>query len=1074
MTAQAEIVSEGPAGPDPNVEELRVALALNGGVSLAVWMAGCAVELDRARRAKRADGERDGRRVFDVLCECLGRRLVIDIITGTSAGGINGALLGAAMAVGGELEPGYIRGRWIELGDLEKIMHPAGEESPTALMDGVEFRAKLVETFEAVLKSEGEPGEKLVPSLDVTMTDAIGVERRFRDAWGGELIAREHRPRFRFRRAEHFRAEALADAARTTASFPFAFDPWRVAGNPMVLADLSRPTYGLDGGLLDNAPIREALELIPGRPAATQVRRYVCYMNGDPALRREVATAGAPTLPEVGGYVLDLPRSAPLVDHLYAIRDAVERPKRLKQVQDTLLATDLAELEGVAEALLEPYRNRRTLESLEELLPEPGDADAAFDLVRETDAKLPWIPAGLHQELGEDARWEWGARAAQRAIHLLLDHLRQLIAASQGRERQALLDARRTIETQLAAVTATHDDVTADEAGSNPSRFDPERALERINRAAAETTARASATRRAVVAAAEAFRALPCAAETKEKLFGTAASEHGPAIGAFVRRALAIEVVRRAFSAEADIETTEELHFVQLTPEAPSPLFTSEPLREPSPASTAQKLTGAALHHFAGFFRRSWRANDFMWGRLDAAARIVDLLLDAPPADFGTGAEAKPGTRARERAAELATALVESAGEDGLWLLEEVLPKPEDGEDSGLQPRLEATIEAELLAAEPDGNGKREGERRGRLPRTRALFQRAAQLEVLEAELEIVVRESRRDRELGSGAKPLQLRRQADRGREARTTADRIIAIRELYARDESLPQRLTAEGEAVSNLGLQTITHAAFVVLSAIRTAGAPMSKYLGLARPPLLAVSGTVAASWWARLTAALGFWAAALFLTSRAVTALPHLAPAPEPGEAIGEINLEAVWSPQTLAALAALLGVLGFVAVPGLRLRQGVERFKNLVYAAGLLLAAGGLAGILALTDGGLDAEHLVLATGAEAPPEAALWAILGAVGVVSAVRLPLPSWLPLGGWVEKLRNRGWTMLAILVVAFAVLGYYSGRILVAAFDRGAWQAIAVLAAFVAAPLVAACAVTIWRPGRRPQERRPARRT
>ena len=36
---------------DPLVEEVRVAMALNGGVSLAVWMGGCAVELDCARRA---------------------------------------------------------------------------------------------------------------------------------------------------------------------------------------------------------------------------------------------------------------------------------------------------------------------------------------------------------------------------------------------------------------------------------------------------------------------------------------------------------------------------------------------------------------------------------------------------------------------------------------------------------------------------------------------------------------------------------------------------------------------------------------------------------------------------------------------------------------------------------------------------------------------------------------------------------------------------------------------------------------------------------------------------------------
>ena len=51
------------------------------------------------------------------------------------------------------------------------------------------------------------------------MTDVIGVERRFHDAWGGELIAREHRPRFEFRR-RHFTGEAWRLPARTSASFP--------------------------------------------------------------------------------------------------------------------------------------------------------------------------------------------------------------------------------------------------------------------------------------------------------------------------------------------------------------------------------------------------------------------------------------------------------------------------------------------------------------------------------------------------------------------------------------------------------------------------------------------------------------------------------------------------------------------------------------------------------------------------------------------------------------------------------------------------------------------------------------
>ena len=37
----------------------------------------------------------------------------------------------------------------------------------------------------------------------------------------------------------------------------------------------------------------------------------------------------------------------------------------------------------------------------------------------------------------------------------------------------------------------------------------------------------------------------------------------------------------------------------------------------------------ARLGHFASFYKGSWRANDWMWGRMDGASRLVDILLDA-------------------------------------------------------------------------------------------------------------------------------------------------------------------------------------------------------------------------------------------------------------------------------------------------------------------------------------------------------------------------------------------------------------------------------------------------------------
>lgn len=1074
----------GTKEPEPDCEEIRLALAMNGGVSLAVWMAGCAVELDRARRAQiRTEAGHDcaagtdaTEGVYDLLAGCFGRRLVIDVLTGTSAGGINAALLGAAMTHGRTLDKDVLREKWIELGDLGKILHKPSEESPAALMDGKLFHEKLEEVFEWLLDeqkpSAAARAHARVPALDITMTDLMGVERRFRDKWGGDLVAREHRPRFRFRRREHFTKSALADAARTTASFPFAFEPWKVEGRSRILAGLPGQAWGIDGGLLDNAPIRGALDLIPTRGASTVVRRYFCYVNGDPTTGREESIGTMPKLTRIGGYAVSLPREAPLVDHLYAIQDAVDRPLRTNEAQERLLTLDAAYLDRVADSLFRAYVKRRQLESLEEILPEPRDARAAFEQLDHTGGSLPWIPSSWSP--GTEPTWEWGLRPAQRILHLALDLLRPAIdtagkntvdAAGDGsEERGKLLAARIQIDSQLTELGDAYQKVTGAEATSDPSRFEEEGPDARVNAACREAKERAPTARSAVEEGLKTLRG--CVAEqpglfpagTRERLFGSGSSADEE-VRFFLRRALAIEVIRRAFASEADIESAEKLHFVQLTPEAPSPLFSPNPIHLPGPASARQKLTGVGLGHFAGFYRRSWRANDFMWGRLDAAARIVDLLLDSPSPEFGIGAKEERQPRIEARAKKLASYLIEEArGEE--WLLKEVLAAGEaEPEDGRLEEALEAVIEQELQAAEPKDPGAEE-EAGPKLAVTRVLFQRLAQATILREELPTLVAESTKDRELGSGAKPLQLPESGP----TKPLEPPVRAIREIYKRKSSLPKELTGKGEEVSDLGLQTITHASFVGLAAVRTAGMPMSKYLGLARPPLLAVAGTVASKWWIRATAALGFWAAAIFLTSRILAVEPN-----------ANLTFKSVWTPGTLTALVALLAVAGFVLVPGVRVRNGLSPGKNLLYAIGLALSGFVLAAGLALAFGDLSVEDLLFAPGVDNPPEEALWAILALLGAVSFARFPLPDFLK--KWrkqIEKLRHGGRVSCGLLALALVVFSLFTLDDLVSVAYDGVWEGdtqlwrgIAALCALVAAPVAGAFAVSLGRSRREDDE-------
>src|SRR5260370_36455654 len=76
----------------------------------------------------------------------------------------------------------------------------------------------------------------------------------------------------------------------------------------------------------------------------------------------------------------------------------------------------------------------------------------------------------------------------------------------------------------------------------------------------------------------------------------------------FLRRALAVEVIQRAFSTEEDIEPGQRLLFAQLTPLAPTRIFSATPFNDQSvPDSGRKKLTGIEFAHFSGFYRRAWR-----------------------------------------------------------------------------------------------------------------------------------------------------------------------------------------------------------------------------------------------------------------------------------------------------------------------------------------------------------------------------------------------------------------------------------------------------------------------------------
>ena len=124
-------------------KELRIALVCYGGVSLAVYMHGVTKEiwkLARASRAFHAAQREEVTGVEAVYLSMLQRiererdlrlRVLPDIITGASAGGINAVFLAQAVHSGRSLEP--LTKLWLETADVEQLVHPEARPwSPAA------------------------------------------------------------------------------------------------------------------------------------------------------------------------------------------------------------------------------------------------------------------------------------------------------------------------------------------------------------------------------------------------------------------------------------------------------------------------------------------------------------------------------------------------------------------------------------------------------------------------------------------------------------------------------------------------------------------------------------------------------------------------------------------------------------------------------------------------------------------------------------------------------------------------------------------------------------------------------
>jgi patatin-related protein len=291
-------------------QELRFATTMTGGVSLAVWMAGVAREINllaQASQWRRAGMDTlppdnplskqatEARTLYAKLINLLDIVVDVDILSGTSAGGINAALLASSRVKGYDL--GGLRNLWLDLGALTDLLRdPTDKNTPSLLYGDERMFAVLAKELPNLAKlAKGPPDPPPPTTLYVTTTLLTGETSQFTDSFGTLVQDVDRRGVFTFTErdlANDNTAQALALAARSSASFPLAFEPSFVPfkteipekGNAPArpamkdFANITRSHWAVDGGLLDNQPIDVLLKRIFDSRAERPVRRVLLFV----------------------------------------------------------------------------------------------------------------------------------------------------------------------------------------------------------------------------------------------------------------------------------------------------------------------------------------------------------------------------------------------------------------------------------------------------------------------------------------------------------------------------------------------------------------------------------------------------------------------------------------------------------------------------------------------------------------------------------------------------------------------------------------------------------------------------
>lgn len=762
-------------------KELRLALVFFGGVSLAVYEHGINRELlnlVRASKLYHSDGQGADTRfnssypdepeqsTGDVYLQFLKKigeqtplRVIIDVISGSSAGGVNGIALARALAH--DLSLAALTDVWLEEADMFKLLAPEARASAWSKwyflpfvnpflehlnregllpgnidaemqkqisvflrsrwfkppLDGRRLTKLFFESLEAMemggsTTSLLPPGTKL--DLLVTVTDFRGLDRQIFIHDPPAVQELEHRLLLRFNldhpMTGHLRSDfgldsvpSLAFAARASASFPGAFPPARLGEIDDFLASIHRPwptralfldnnfsryreqkrspeeAILIDGSILNNRPITATLDMIRSHTAFRDVDRRLVYIDPHSAADKPVAPKAVPGFfSTLRGALSDLPRNDPIYNELAAISGYNKQTRRLKE---TIVGakSDVTELiehatDGKISGIyttsdLRHWRLGSTtllasspivynswmrslvfeaLDFLAGLISEacdfPEDSTAAYwtqEIIeqwarnRDIITVSYFIPADVHEneQLGEFAKFivRFGLVYKRRRLNFVLSEintLRENLSADSSTDSENL-DLIKLKLHKLIDETAIYDsaDFLSTEAVAQCRKLFSANVHETdVTAFIRQNEELLSSTINRIASEADIDR-LNDSADT------VLSSELMFRLQTHCRRAILTsylgyfywDILLRPAASALSLETgpIEEIRIDRISPDDATSL---------RPMDAAPMLLGGSLGGFGGFLSRVARENDYVWGRLHAIDRLVDILASTVPA----------------------------------------------------------------------------------------------------------------------------------------------------------------------------------------------------------------------------------------------------------------------------------------------------------------------------------------------------------------------------------------------------------------------------------------------------------